>query len=140
MLKQARTALILPAVVAGLGGLTGLAARAGDFSNPVPYNADAGRSQMDAAERMRLAYGTGGPGSYILGDYYKRYQNGANWNNAVLSGNTIILNGDNNNVTLTTDGSTVTQSSNGTCQSTSNTFLNDGGTTAGTSVNCDTPE
>lgn len=114
-------------------------ALAGDFSAPRPYSANDQRATHMTLEAMRRGGGAGGMGPYVLGDYFERYQSATNWNNAVLSGNTIILNGDNNSVTLTTDGSTVTQNSDGTCQSSSNNFLNNGGTATPTSTTCGAP-
>lgn len=129
--RPAKAACVLVLLAANL-------ASAGDFSSPTPYSGSAGRGMMEAREALRLSAGSSGGGlmSYMLGDYYERYQYAANWNNAVLSGNTIILNGDNNSVTLTTDGSTVTQTAEGTCQGTSNTFLNDGGTASAAAGTC----
>lgn len=113
----------------------------GDFSNPTPYSLDANRALSSASESARMQSAESGSVLfYTLGDYYERYQSGTNWNNAVLSGNTIILNGDNNSVTLTTDGSTITQTSDGTCQNTSNTLLTDGSTADATTINCDTSQ
>lgn len=117
--------------------LAGTAAPAGDFSDPRPYDGKAARALRASIESSRQSGGGAIAGTmyYTLGDHYERYQSATNWNNAVLSGNTIILNGDNNSVTLTTDGSTVTQSTTGSCQNTSNTFLNSGGT-AGAPGSC----
>lgn len=121
--------------------LTGVAAQAGDFSNPRPYSGAGDRASQAALENARRNAGSGSVmGNYILGDYFERYQSATNWNNAVLSGNTIILNGDNNNVSLTTDGSTVTQNSSDICQNTNNTFLNDGGAADTASGICGTSE
>lgn len=109
---------------------------AGDFSNPVPYSVETQRASRIANEHMRLFGGSSGSGPLAYGDYYERYQSGTNWNNAVQSGNTIILNGDNNSVVLTLGDATITQTSNNACLSTSNTFLNDGGTAETQTVNC----
>ncbi len=118
----------------------GIPSFAGDFSNPVPYSADAQRASRISNENMRLFGGMGSSVPVAYGDYYERYQSGANWNNAVMSGNTIILNGDNSSIILTTDGSTINQTSNNTCLNTTNTFLNDGGTTEMQTIDCGTTE
>lgn len=118
--------------------LIGIPAFAGDFSNPVPYSVDAQRASRISNENMRL-FGGSGSAPIAYGDYYERYQSGTNWNNAVMSGNTIILNGDNNSVVLTLGDSVITQTSDGTCLSTTNTFLNNGGTAEMITINCGTP-
>ncbi len=116
----------------------GIPSFAGDFSNPVPYSTDSQRAARMSNENMRLYGGMAGGTPVAYGDYYERYQSGANWNNAVMSGNTIILNGDNNSVVLTLGDSTITQTSNNACLTTSNTFLNDGGTAQMHTIDCGT--
>lgn len=131
-LRSALSALVVCAAAASA---------AGDFANPAPLNLDSSRARLQSSESQRLATEASGAGDmfYTLGDYFERYQSGTNWNNAVQSGNTIILNGDNNSVTLSTDGSTFNQTSQGNCQTSTNTFLNAGGT-ATTPTTCGAAE
>lgn len=97
--------------------LLGSPSLGGDFSNPTPFALTAESNIRAALENARISMGSGMTSYYQLGDYDERYQANTNWNNAVLSGNTIILNGDNNVVTLSTDGATIDQTSTDTCQS-----------------------
>lgn len=111
---------------------------AGDFSNPAPFSLSVDSAMRAALENSRLSLNSqvGMSPYYQLGDYYERYQANTNWNNAVLSGNTIILNGDNNTVTLSMDDATLEQNSTDTCQSGSGEIVEGTDSTASTSVDC----
>jgi hypothetical protein len=93
-------------------------ALAGGFENPQPFELSSDSVQRAALENSRLNLNKNLEAPYYqLGDYYERYQANTNWNNAVMSGNTIILNGDNNTVNLSMDGAELEQQSSSTCQS-----------------------
>lgn len=110
---------------------------AGDFGNPTPFSLSTDAALRAALENSRISLSAAlGSSYYQLGDYYERYQANTNWNNAVLSGNTIILNGDNNVVTLSTDGATIEQSSTDTCQSGSGEMIEGTDATASVAVDC----
>lgn len=123
-----------PAVIATV--MAASSSAAGDFSNPTPFTLSIDSAMRAALESSRLSLSAGMSSYYQLGDYYERYQANTNWNNAVLSGNTIILNGDNNTVTLSMDDATVEQSSTDTCQSGSGEMIEGTDSTASTSVDC----
>lgn len=110
---------------------------AGDFSNPTPISTDSLRQMVRSSETTRVSAGSGSlPTYYTLGDYYERYQSGTASANSVLSGNTIILNGDNNTVTMTMDNVDMTQSADGACVSTTNTYNDASGSDVGVTTDC----
>lgn len=125
-----------PALIAAV--MTASSSLAGDFSNPEPFSLSIDSAMRAALENSRLSLNSqlGVSPYYQLGDYYERYQANTNWNNAVLSGNTIILNGDNNTVTLSMDDATLEQTSTDTCQSGSGEIVEGTDSTVSTSVDC----
>ncbi|WP_217809454.1 hypothetical protein [Maritimibacter sp. HL-12] len=98
---------------------------AGDFTNPIPY----GHGTSDAvasATRMELERSRQNLINQQSMEYYVTTQDSANWVNAFMSGNTIILNGDNNVVTLSADNATSEQVSENNCLNSSNTTVLNG--------------
>ena len=122
-------------------------ATAGDFSNPSPISLSTDRAYRTAIENSRLSLNTRlvAPQQvsnlnpyYQLGEYYERYQANSNWINPVLSGNTIILNGDNNQVVLSMDGATVEQNATDVCQTGTAEILEENNLpSSASSVNCE---
>ena len=128
-----------PALIATV--MAGSSCLAGDFSNPAPFTLSADSGMRAALENTRLnlnaRLGTSMSSYYQLGDYYERYQATENWMNPSLSGNTIILNGDNNTVTFSVaDDATVTQTATDVCLSGSGTIVEGTESTTTTDVDC----
>ena len=112
-------------------------ALAGGFANPQPFKLSSDSGQRAALENSRLSLNKNLETPYYqLGDYYERYQANTNWNNAVMSGNTIILNGDSNTVNLSMDGADLEQQSSSTCQSGSGVIVEGTAVDESYSVDC----
>lgn len=118
------------AALALVGASTITPGMAGDFSNPVPIDTGSNlRNRAMNSEITRFSLGMagsgGGSGMAVLGDYYERYQSAQNWSNVVQINNTIVLNGNDNTVSVDNGTLTANQDASNICQN-SNLSLQSG--------------